>query len=418
MRYSISDHCRWVRGKSGSAIYDLRGGLVYAINPEGTNELAKAVQGEDCGESAFLDSLKELDLLNCHSFPIPDIKIKPSLRYVWLELTGACNCRCLHCYGAFGVPNKSELRQELTVDEWKSAIDKIIAMGGNAVQLIGGEPLLHPHFSEILQYVSDVGMDRIDIFTNGHFITDELADLIAQANASVRISLYGFDAASHDAITQHPGSFARLDKGIDLLSARNVPITMAVVLMQENQEYLEQIKQYIISKGLTYNGFDTVRSVKHCPQQSHAVTRQDIILQRYMCKPRFTTSPESFSRNHRWNSCWYGKFAITSKGDIIPCIFARDIVCGNIRTDSWERIRENLLDQWGVTKDSVETCKDCEFRYACDDCRPLSLGDGDGILGKYPRCLYNPTTCEWETLVPKAECPVAICTGGQKNEQL
>lgn len=400
MKYSISDHCRWVRGKSGSAIYDLRNGHVYAVNPEGTSELVNAVQGNDCDESVFLDSLKELNLLNCHRFPIPDPKINPSLRYVWLELTDACNCRCMHCYGAFGVPHKSQLQHELTVNEWKQVIDKIKAMGGNAVQLIGGEPLLHPHFTEILKYVSDAGMDRIDIFTNAYLITEEIADLIAQTNASVRISLYGFDAASHDAITQHSGSFARLDRGIDLLKARNVPITIAVVLMQENQEHLEQIKQYIRSKGLTYNGYDTVRSVKHCPQQSHAVTRQDIIYQRYMCEPRFTTSPENFSRNRHWNSCWYGKFAITSKGDIIPCIFARDTVCGNIRTDSWDKIREKLLEKWGITKDSVETCKDCEFRYACDDCRPLSLGDGGGLLGKYPRCLYNPTICAWEQATP------------------
>ena len=49
-------------------------------------------------------------------------------------------------------------------------------------------------------------------------------------------------------------------------------------------------------------------------------------------------------------------------------------------------------------KDDVEGCKDCEYRYACDDCRPLAMGDGDGLYGKYPRCTYLPSTCHWSEL--------------------
>lgn len=396
--YCISDHCRWVRGSSGSAIYDLKKGEVYAINPDGTAVLEKILAGADVpeGSAAFVDSLAERYLLNNHDTPIVENRIPPRFRYVWLELTGGCNCRCLHCYGAFGSPGKKDLQNELTVDEWKDMMDRITAMGGDSLQFIGGEPLIHPHFCELLSYAHQVGFKRIDIFTNAYLLTEEMADLIAEVGASVRVSLYGCDAQTHDAITQHPGSFARLDRSLDILKARDIPVAIAVVLMRENQDILPQIREYIERKGLQYNGFDTVRTVKHSVQNSHAVTRRDITAQRIMHQPHFTTSPFAFSCNRQWNSCWYGKLAITSRGDVIPCIFARDLVCGNVRTDPLESIREKLLGYWRITKDQVEGCSACEFRYACDDCRPLAMGDGDGLLGKYPRCTYLPGSCQWQ----------------------
>lgn len=395
--YCISDHCRWVKGRSGSAIYDLHYGRVYSLNPDGTQLLGMALADQPLPEDiSFLDSLEKDGLLNDHSCIIVEKKIKPSVRYAWLELTNRCNCRCLHCYGAFGLPCESEISTELTTDEWKKVLDHLRSLGCESLQFIGGEPLIHPGFCELLRYASGKGFKRIDIFTNAYLLSEEIADLIAEVGASVRISLYGYDAQSHDAITQHPGSFARLNHSVDLLLQRKVSVSMAVVLMRENQHILPRIREYIEGKGLPFSGFDIVRTVKHSPQASHAVSDPDIIRKRMICRPSFKTSDFSFAVNHQWNSCWYGKFSITAQGNVIPCIFARDLSCGNIRTDDWAGIREKLLGYWRITKDRVEGCRDCEYRYACDDCRPLAMGDGDGLYAKYPRCLYHPDRCVWE----------------------
>lgn len=399
-KYCISDHCRWVKGACGSAIFDLKNEQVYSINQKGTQALAAVLSGDDPEASSveYLKALEARGLLNDHSTPVTELHILPGIQYVWLELTGNCNCRCLHCYGTFGLPSSGKIRSELTLDEWKNVVDTIVKAGCKAVQLIGGEPLLHPQFNIILKYVSDSGIEKIDIFTNAYSLTEETADLISEVKASVRISLYGYNAETHDAITQHPGSFAKLDKSIDMLTARNVPIDIAVVIMRENQDILPQIKDYIRAKGLSFNGFDTVRPVKHSIQESHSVTREDVNAVRIMHTPKFRTSVYSFSRNRQWNSCWYGKFAITAHGDVIPCIFARDLPCGNIRNDDFTVIRERLLNYWRITKDDVEVCKDCEYRYVCDDCRPLAMGDNGSIYGKYPRCTYDPYSCTWRKL--------------------
>lgn len=396
--FSISDHCRWIKGITGSAIYDLKQNQVYSVNKDGTDVLGTVLSGGGAppGSLRFLEALEQKGLLNDHSVQVVEYNVKPQLRYVWLELTNHCNCRCLHCYGAFGYPDRKDIADELTTDEWKKAIDQVRRLGGSAVQFIGGEPLIHRDFCELLRYASESGLKRIDIFTNAYFMTEKTADLIAETKASVRVSLYGYNAETHDAITQCPGSFERLDRALDMLRERNIPVRIAVVLMLENQGILPRIQEYIRAKGLRFTGYDIVRNVTHSAQASHAVTDPEIRKKRLMCKPDFKTSPYTFARNHQWNSCWFGKLAITAKGDVIPCIFARDLPCGNIRKDSAESIREKLLQYWRITKDSVEGCRDCEYRYACDDCRPLSMGEGGGLYGKYPRCLYVPETCRWE----------------------
>ena len=39
------------------------------------------------------------------------------------------------------------------------------------------------------------------------------------------------------------------------------------------------------------------------------------------------------------------------------------------------------------SKDKVDGCKDCEFRYACHDCRPDSISDN--IYAKPYYCTYD-----------------------------
>ena len=40
-------------------------------------------------------------------------------------------------------------------------------------------------------------------------------------------------------------------------------------------------------------------------------------------------------------------------------------------------------------------CKDCEYRFACKDCRPLAKSVDGCQNGKNPRCKYDPYTGNW-----------------------
>jgi radical SAM protein with 4Fe4S-binding SPASM domain len=114
-------------------------------------------------------------------------------------------------------------------------------------------------------------------------------------------------------------------------------------------------------------------------------------------KPSFSTSFSSFSLFSQFNSCWFGKMAVTADGDVIPCIFARNQVAGNVNKQPLKTIIKSMSDKfWKITLDKVEVCQDCEYRFACHNCRPLAEGRFKNLLANNPRCSYNPYTGIWE----------------------
>ncbi|MCJ7932769.1 MAG: grasp-with-spasm system SPASM domain peptide maturase [Chryseobacterium sp.] len=101
------------------------------------------------------------------------------------------------------------------------------------------------------------------------------------------------------------------------------------------------------------------------------------------------------------NSCLYKKIGIDKEGNIKNCPSMSQSF-GNIK----ETTLENTLNHsefkkyWNLTKDSIEVCKDCEFRYICTDCRAYTEQthiSKEGLdISKPLKCGYNPYTGEWE----------------------
>ncbi len=395
--YSLKEGYAIVSGACRAAVYSFKSGRVFPLNAAESKALSAGLSGQPsaedraCCERFVSFGIMRNGLAQDDEIPPPP----PRLRYVWLELTARCNCRCIHCYGAFGQPCAEQRPQELAEGEWIAALHEIRKLGCNAIQLIGGEPILSPAFGMVLQEASTIGFGTIDVFTNGTLVTPQIAANLKRFGASVRLSVYGFDPASHSAITGNPKSFELMDRGIDALLEAGVPVRPAIILMRENQDLLPLLKDYLKRKGLRYAGFDAVRTHAHDISRAHCVTSPTLLAQRYVSPERLRTSFSSFAVNRRWNSCWYGKFALASNGDVFPCIFARDQICGNIRSSSHAEIRDNLIRLWSITKDSVEVCSQCEFRYACDDCRPLALAENGTLQSKYPRCSYSPVDGRW-----------------------
>ncbi|WP_347218002.1 grasp-with-spasm system SPASM domain peptide maturase [Chryseobacterium sp.] len=103
--------------------------------------------------------------------------------------------------------------------------------------------------------------------------------------------------------------------------------------------------------------------------------------------------------NH--NSCLHKKISIDVDGNIKNCPLMQESF-GNIQNRSLEEAlsQPGFRKYWDITKDSIEGCKDCEFRYICTDCRaytershytPEKLD-----ISKPLKCGYNPYTNEWK----------------------
>ena len=105
---------------------------------------------------------------------------------------------------------------------------------------------------------------------------------------------------------------------------------------------------------------------------------------------------DKFLEAKQHNSCLNGKLSIDVNGHIKNC---------PSMTQSFGHIKETTLEEalshkdfkkyWNITKDKIEVCKDCEFRYICTDCRAY-LENPENEYSKPLKCGYNPYTNVWE----------------------
>lgn len=101
------------------------------------------------------------------------------------------------------------------------------------------------------------------------------------------------------------------------------------------------------------------------------------------------------------NSCLHKKIAIDVEGNIKNCPSMLQSF-GNIRDITLENALNHteFKKYWNLAKDSIEVCKDCEFRYICTDCRAYTERtnvNNEGLDTSKPlKCGYNPYTGEWE----------------------
>lgn len=101
-----------------------------------------------------------------------------------------------------------------------------------------------------------------------------------------------------------------------------------------------------------------------------------------------------------YNSCLNKKISIDKEGNIKNCPSMPQSF-GNIRDTTLENARNHpeFRKYWNLTKDSIEVCRDCEFRYICTDCRAYTeqTSISKGIDTSKPlKCGYDPYTGEWE----------------------
>jgi radical SAM protein with 4Fe4S-binding SPASM domain len=369
---------------------------------------------------SFIKESQNQDLIELSMKPKTVTKEKPclpKLDFLWIELTSHCNLKCIHCYAEARTGAEEDYvnqQSELSTEEIKKVINQAAALGCHKIQFTGGEPTLRQDLRKLIDHAKAKGFEFIEIFTNGTLLGEPMVRFFAEKNVNVAMSVFSHKATTHDAITRNQGSFEKTLNSLKLLLAYNVPTTCAIVAMKQNEADLDGTIYFLSQLGVLRRPPDPVRptgrgmGLKNWPQKYG--------LRNMQTNPRFLVNQEVYKRNRSWNSCWFGKVAVTSNGNVLPCVFARDQVVGNIKKQSLSEIinDETLLNYWRLTKDQIEVCSDCEFRYVCQDCRPWAYGFTGNITAKSPRCTYNPYTGVWANAGENIS-PIGECSGKTQN---
>ncbi len=111
--------------------------------------------------------------------------------FLYISVTNTCNLHCQGCWVDVRHPPAT-----ISFEEMDRLITNAKAHGNSFFGLLGGEPFLHPDLLRILAAHPDC---YFQIFTNGHFITDEVAaELRRIGNATPLISIEGTESVSDE----------------------------------------------------------------------------------------------------------------------------------------------------------------------------------------------------------------------------
>jgi MoaA/NifB/PqqE/SkfB family radical SAM enzyme len=276
---------------------------------------------------------------------------------LFLELLGRCNERCVHCYA----DSAPEVTGALDRDSVLAVIDQAAAAGFRRIQFTGGDPLLCEFLPEAVAHAAARGVPHIEIFTNGLALTPGLLEQLAPHRPAFAFSFYSIDPQAHDRVTRTPGSHRRTLAAIDRVVARGLTTRAAVVVLEPSTD-VDAVAALLRSHGVGMVSWT----------RAYAVGRGTELAETGASGQRAGASGgpqsvESGGHTAPGERAGHGKLCVTYTGDVVPCIFQRDTVLGNVRSGS--TLSELVAGARAVARSGPPPATEAARRLQCMSCR-------------------------------------------------
>jgi len=332
--------------------------------------------------------------------PICDLEVdtltpfssRPSAPYrMDLALTYRCNNRCLHCYN-----EASRARDELTIDKWKQALDRVWALGIPHVVFTGGEPTLLDDLPELVAYAENLGLIT-GLNTNGRRLADQafLDRLIGAGLDHVQITLESHDAAIHDRITAAKNAWAQTVAGIRNALASKIFVMTNTTLLKSNSAHLKKTLEFLAHigvptiglNGLIYSGRGALTDEEIAESDLHALleiakshvknTGQRLIWYTPTLYCHF--NPVESGLGVKGCTAALYNMCIEPDGGVLPCQSYYQPL-GHFLKDDWDSIwNHNLAVRIRERQYAAEGCRYCDLLDTCGGGCPLYLESNRAI---------------------------------------
>lgn len=165
------------------------------------------------------------------------------LKVIW-DISNKCNLRCRMCHFSFDdVFYRPANHTSLALFERSAA--SALPLAHTLILSAGNEPLMSPHFIDILKIAARYSIPEFLFLTNGQLLSAKIADAILETGVTqVQISIDGATKETYEYI-RRGAQFDRLIRNLEYLSARKRELGRSsprlqfnVVLMQRNLEEL------------------------------------------------------------------------------------------------------------------------------------------------------------------------------------
>lgn len=164
---------------------------------------------------------------------------------VYLELTRACNLKCIHCLNNSGIKQKDEL----TKDELLKLIKKLSSLGVQEIRFTGGEPLLFNGIYDLIKFATEEGICT-SLGTNGTLITKEVAKKLKESGLKkVVVSIDG-NKKTHDKIRGRK-NYQKAMNGLKYLKQNDINVRVNSVIMKSNMDDVIKLAKKMSRKKIT-----------------------------------------------------------------------------------------------------------------------------------------------------------------------
>jgi MoaA/NifB/PqqE/SkfB family radical SAM enzyme len=313
-----------------------------------------------------------------------------------LEIIEKCNLNCTYCY-----PHSSKKSGKIiSFDKLKEIIDNAVKIDIKEIVLLGGEPLLHPNWSEILIYAKEKGIKRNILYTNGSLIKKNI-DKINSCVDWIRLHL---DSIETQTFAESQGSnesmHSQIIDSVDLLVRSGFPgknIELVVPLTKKSYSTLKETLSFAREKwGVVMT---TLITLVDYGKAKEMVQKEKLTKKEYEYAFEIRAKMEKRPWLIHLGSSEYPKeyqtttFMITVRGDVIPYPAMPSV--GNIYRDNLNEIIKrnydslsfkNLLNNNGRKNELKGECGSCENSKHCFGNRSMAFNNGKGLNCSDPTC--------------------------------
>ena len=342
-----------------------------------------------------------------------------TLRLIFWEATRACNLECPHCRAQ---AEKKRSPEELTTQEAKRFLEQAASFSKPIVVFSGGEALIREDIFELIGYANQLGL-KSALATNASLISlDTAMRLKENKTALVAVSIYGWNAQSHDKFCGAPGAFEKTLAGINNLRKAGIPLQINTTITKKNLAELEAMGNFAGEQGaIAYHVFFLVpvgrgkslegdeisareyeeafnrlydfqsrapmRVKATCAPHYYRVLRQRLAKE----KKKLPSASDNFSAITKGCLAGQGVCFVSYKGEVFGCGYL-PLKAGDLRKEDFKSIwfESKLFQDLRDDSKLKGRCGACEFKLVCGGCRARAYAASGDFLGEEPYCVYQP----------------------------
>ncbi len=285
---------------------------------------------------------------------------------VSIEPTTSCNLRCPECPS--GLRKFTRDTGNIALELYRKTIDQLHPDLFYLNLYFQGEPFLHPHFFQMVEYARQRKIYTATS-TNAHFLSDGIAENIVKSGLDrIIISLDGLDQATYEKY-RAGGSVDKVFKGIrnlvrwkKELHSRTPYIILQFIVFRTNEHQVPELRK--LAKDLEVDKLELKSAQVNDFEDGNPLIPSDESFSRYKQKSDGKFVIDNRLNNHcfrMWGGC-----VITWDGLVVPCCFDKDAAhrLGDLKKQSHRDIwrsasYRNFRKKVFSAREEIEICRNC-----------------------------------------------------------